>query len=321
MLSMTHESAEEAEYPESVQPQVNMLKTGGGEAAAVGRGKLPRTPCTLNDSDHCLLKVLSLREARKAAEHQRAAGKARGDAEGLGRRGRLMRGGRGETPRYVEDAKTRRTWKEYIKRWRCAIVLEGAEDSGARAGTMKDAEDAEGAEGVEDVEDLEERRGRHGRRGSSGTRGIRGRRVTDGQILRTLWKPLKTRKMSKTGKIVQVLKKCDGRADTQNDVEDTECAEYDEGKYNTEDAREMGMARKARNGCDARAERLNDVEDSEGEDSADDSGIQECPGSSSGPITSQELCRNHPTVLKSWEGQEVCGGRGSCREMWKARRV
>ena len=52
MLSTTHESREEAEDQESVRSQLNMLKTGGGEAAAVGRGKLPRTPCTLNDADH-----------------------------------------------------------------------------------------------------------------------------------------------------------------------------------------------------------------------------------------------------------------------------
>ena len=51
MLSTTHENAAEAEDPESVRPQVNMLKTGGGEAAAVGRGKLPRTPCALNDAE------------------------------------------------------------------------------------------------------------------------------------------------------------------------------------------------------------------------------------------------------------------------------
>ena len=51
MLFTTHESVEEAEDPESVRSQLNMLKPGGGEAAAVGRGKLLRTPCALNDAE------------------------------------------------------------------------------------------------------------------------------------------------------------------------------------------------------------------------------------------------------------------------------
>ena len=51
-LCRANESAGGAEDPGCAQPHVNMLKAGGGEADAEGRGKPPQMPLSRNGEEH-----------------------------------------------------------------------------------------------------------------------------------------------------------------------------------------------------------------------------------------------------------------------------